>query len=194
MNKRRKKSKIMTMTKAAASQNIFGMMVSFDNPNALIEAAGAARKAGYRRIDAYSPYPVEGLAEALELQTTRLPLVVLAGGLLGAAGAYFMQYYASVIDYPLNVGGRPLHSWPAFIPITFELTILVAAVFAVLGMLALNGLPEPYHPVFNVPEFELASRSHFFLTIESDDPQFDLDETRQFLESLGGESVSEIAY
>ena len=194
MNKRRKKSKIMTMTKSAASQNIFGMMVSFDNPNALIEAAGAARKAGYRRIDAYSPYPVEGLSEALELRTTRLPLVVLAGGLLGAAGAYFMQYYASVIDYPLNVGGRPLHSWPAFIPITFELTILVAAVFAVLGMLALNGLPEPYHPVFNVPEFELASRSHFFLTIESDDPQFDLDETRQFLESLGGESVSEIAY
>jgi hypothetical protein len=193
MNKRRK-NKIMTMTKSTASQNIFGMMVSFDNPNALIKAAGAARKAGYRRIDAYSPYPVEGLSEALELRTTRLPLVVLAGGLLGAAGAYFMQYYASVIDYPLNVGGRPLHSWPAFIPITFELTILVAAVFAVLGMLALNGLPEPYHPVFNVPEFELASRSHFFLTIESDDPQFDMDETRQFLESLGGESVSEIAY
>jgi hypothetical protein len=194
MNKRRKKNKIMTMTESTASQNIFGMMVSFDNPNALIKAAEAARKAGYRRIDAYSPYPVEGLSEALELRTTRLPLVVLAGGLLGAAGAYFMQYYASVIDYPLNVGGRPLHSWPAFIPITFELTILVAAVFAVLGMLALNGLPEPYHPVFNVPEFELASRSHFFLTIESDDPQFDLDETRQFLESLGGESVSEIAY
>jgi hypothetical protein len=194
MNKRRKKNKIMTMTKSTASQNIFGMMVSFDNPDALIEAAGAARKAGYRSIDAYSPYPVEGLSEALELRTTRLPLVVLAGGLLGAAGAYFMQYYASVIDYPLNVGGRPLHSWPAFIPITFELTILVAAVFAVLGMLALNGLPEPYHPVFNVPEFELASRSHFFLTIESDDPQFDMNETRQFLESLGGESVSEIAY
>jgi hypothetical protein len=194
MNKRRKKNEIMTMTESTASQNIFGMMVSFDNPKALIEAAGAARKAGYRRIDAYSPYPVEGLSEALELRTTRLPLVVLAGGLLGAAGAYFMQYYASVIDYPLNVGGRPLHSWPAFIPITFELTILVAAVFAVLGMLALNGLPEPYHPVFNVPEFELASRSHFFLTIESDDPKFDLDETRQFLESLGGESVSEIAY
>jgi hypothetical protein len=194
MNKRRKKNKIMTMTESTASQNIFGMMVSFDNPNALIQAAEAARKAGYRRLDAYSPYPVEGLSEALELRTTRLPLVVLAGGLLGAAGAYFMQYYASVIDYPLNVGGRPLHSWPAFIPITFELTILVAAVFAVLGMLALNGLPEPYHPVFNVPEFELASRSHFFLTIESDDPQFDLDETRQFLESLGGESVSEIAY
>jgi hypothetical protein len=193
MNKRRK-NKIMTMTKSTASQNIFGMMVSFDNPDALIEAAGAARKAGYRSIDAYSPYPVEGLSEALELRTTRLPLVVLAGGLLGAAGAYFMQYYASVIDYPLNVGGRPLHSWPAFIPITFELTILVAAVFAVLGMLALNGLPEPYHPVFNVPEFELASRSHFFLTIESDDPQFDMNETRQFLESLGGESVSEIAY
>jgi hypothetical protein len=194
MSKRRKKNKIMTMTKSTASQNIFGMMVSFDNPDALIEAAGAARKAGYRSIDAYSPYPVEGLSEALELRTTRLPLVVLAGGLLGAAGAYFMQYYASVIDYPLNVGGRPLHSWPAFIPITFELTILVAAVFAVLGMLALNGLPEPYHPVFNVPEFELASRSHFFLTIESDDPQFDMNETRQFLESLGGESVSEIAY
>ena len=182
------------MAYQSAYPKIYGLMVSFDHPEAILEAVEAARRAGYRRIDAYSPYPVEGLSEALELGPTRLPLVVLVGGVLGAAGGYFMQYYASVIDYPLNVGGRPLHSWPAFIPITFELAILVAAVFAVLGMLALNGLPQPYHPVFNVPEFELASRSHFFLTIESTDPQFDMEETRQFLESLGGESVSEIAY
>jgi hypothetical protein len=176
------------------SPNVFGLMVSFDHPEALLEAARTVREAGYQRIDAYSPYPVEGLSEALELRTTRLPWIVFIGGIIGAAGGYFMQYYASVIDYPLNVGGRPLHSWPAFIPITFELAILVAAVFAVLGMLALNGLPQPYHPVFNVPEFELASRSHFFLTIESDDPLFDLDGTRGLLGSLGGESVSEIAY
>jgi hypothetical protein len=182
------------MSEPRTYPKLFGLMVSFDDPEALLTAARSAREAGYQRIDAYSPYPVEGLSEAMELRTTRLPIVVLIGGIIGAAGGYFMQYYASVIDYPLNVGGRPLHSWPAFIPITFELAILMAAIFAVLGMLALNGLPQPYHPVFNVPEFELASRSHFFLTIESDDPQFDLDETRRFLESLGGESVSEIAY
>ncbi len=182
------------MTEHRTVPNLFGLMVSFDDPEALLAGARAVREAGYQRIDAYSPYPVEGLSEAMQLRTTRLPWVVLFGGIIGAAGGYFMQYYASVIDYPLNVGGRPLHSWPAFIPITFELAILVAAIFAVLGMLALNGLPQPYHPVFNVPEFELASRSHFFLTIESTDPQFDLDETRQLLESLGGESVSEIAY
>lgn len=177
-----------------SSTKLFGLMVSFDDPESLLAAAKAAREAGYRRIDAYSPYPVEGLSEAMELRTTRLPWIVLLGGIIGAGGGYFMQFYASVIDYPLNVGGRPMHSWPAFIPITFELAILVAAVFAVLGMLALNGLPQPYHPVFNVPEFELASRSHFFLTIESADPKFDRDETRQFLEGLGGESVSEIAF
>jgi Protein of unknown function (DUF3341) len=181
------------MTKSKTYPNLFGLMVSFDHPEALLDAARAAREAGYRRIDAYSPYPVEGLSEALELRQTRLPWIVLIGGVIGAVGGYIMQYYASVIDYPLNVGGRPLHSWPAFIPITFELTILAAAVFAVLGMLALNGLPQPYHPVFNVPEFELASRSRFFLTIEAADPQFNLEETRRFLESLGGESVSEIA-
>jgi hypothetical protein len=182
------------MTKNNTYPKLFGLMVSFDDPEALLAGARAAREAGYQRIDAYSPYPVEGLSEAMQLRTTRLPWIVLLGGLLGAGGGYFMQYYAAVIDYPLNVGGRPLHSWPAFIPITFELAILVAAVFAVLGMLALNGLPQPYHPVFNVPEFELASRSHFFLTIESADPQFNRDETRRFLENLGGESVCEIAY
>lgn len=182
------------MSKHGTYPKLYGLMVSFDNPESLLEAAQAAREAGYQRIDAYSPYPVEGLTEAMQLRSTRLPWVVLLGGIIGAGGGYFMQYYASVIDYPLNVGGRPLHSWPAFIPITFELAILVAAVFAVLGMLALNGLPQPYHPVFNVPEFELASRSHFFLTIESSDPRFDLEDTRQFLEDLGGESVSEIAY
>lgn len=169
-------------------------MAEFDNPEDLLAAAQRAYEAGYRRMDAYSPFPVEGLAEALGMRRTRLPLVVLGGGIIGAAAGYFMQYYASVIAYPMNVGGRPLHSWPAFIPITFELSILVAAFAAVLGMFALNGLPMPYHPVFNVPSFELATRTHFFLAIEATDPQFDLERTRAFLESLEPGEVTEISY
>jgi hypothetical protein len=173
---------------------IYGLMAEFDNPEDLLAAAQRAYEAGYRRMDAYSPFPVEGLAEALGMRQTRLPLVVLGGGIIGAAAGYFMQYYASVIAYPMNVGGRPLHSWPAFIPITFELSILVAAFAAVLGMFALNGLPMPYHPVFNVPSFELATRTHFFLAIEATDPLFDLERTRAFLESLEPGEVTEISY
>ncbi|MGH7753384.1 MAG: DUF3341 domain-containing protein, partial [Gemmatimonadales bacterium] len=129
---------------------IFAWMAEFDTPGELIEAARRARQAGYRRIDAYTPFPIEGLDEAIGFKKSRLPLVVLAGGLAGAAGGFLLQYYASVIDYPLNVGGRPLNSWPSFMVVTFELTILGAALSAVFGMLALNGLPMPYHPVFNV--------------------------------------------
>ncbi|MGH8069678.1 MAG: DUF3341 domain-containing protein [Candidatus Entotheonellia bacterium] len=169
-------------------------MAEFDTSEDLLEAAHRAHAEGYRRMDAYSPFPVAGLAEAIGFHRTRIPLVVLLGGIAGGLGGYLLQYYTAVIDYPLNVGGRPLHSWPAFIPVTFEMTVLIAALFAVLGMLALNGLPMPYHPVFNVPRFALASRNLFFLCIESTDPRFDSERTRQFLQRLGPRQVHEVEY
>jgi hypothetical protein len=169
---------------------VYGLMAEFDDPDALLAATRRAYAQGYRNMDAYTPYPVEGLSEALHMGPTRLPLVILAGGLAGAAGALFLQYYATAIAYPLNVGGRPLNSWPAYVPIAFEVGVLLAAFAAVLGMFLLNGLPQPYHPVFNVPSFELATRSHFFLAIESRDPAFTLQETRDFLESLDPIRVS----
>lgn len=171
---------------------LYGLMAEFDRAEDLVEAARRAREAGYTRMDAYTPFPVHGLDEALGLRRTRLPLVVLIGGIVGAISGYALQYWTSVIDYPLNIGGRPYHSWPAFVPVTFETTVLFAALAAVLGMLALNGLPMPYHPVFNAPRFELASRSHFFLCIEARDPRFDQQRTRQFLESLKPHGVYEV--
>lgn len=173
---------------------IYGLMVEFHTPEDLIGAVNRAYDQGYRRMDAYTPFPVEGLAEALRRDRSRLPLIVLAGGIIGGLTGYMLQYHTAVLAYPLNVGGRPLHSWVAFIPVTFEMTILIAAFSAVLGMLALNGLPMPYHPVFNVPQFALASRDKFFLCIESRDPRFDRDQTRRFMESLGGSEVYEIAH
>jgi Protein of unknown function (DUF3341) len=143
-----------------------------------------ARQEGYRNMDAYTPYPVEGLSEELGLTRSRVPFVVLVGGLVGAAGGFFMQYWAEAVDYPLNVGGRPYNSWPAFIPITFELMVLVAALAALLGMFYLNGLPMPYHPVFHLPRFARASQDRFFLCIEATDPRFDRSATKQFLASL----------
>jgi ActD protein len=171
---------------------IYGLMAEFDRPEELRSAAQQAYADGYRRMDAYTPFPVEGLAQALGLHHTRLPLVVLLGGIVGCIGGFVLQYYATVIDYPINVGGRPLNSWPSFVPVTFEITILCAALAAVLGMLALNGLPMPYHPVFNVPRFELATRDHFFLCIEATDPRFDRQGTRQFLERLSSREVTEV--
>ena len=168
-------------------------MAEFEDPNALVAATTRAHREGYRRMDAYSPFPIEELHEALGGHHTRLPLVVLIGGLLGGIGGYSLQYWVSAIAYPLNVGGRPFHSWPAFIPVTFECTILVAALSAVLGMLALNGLPMPYHPVFNVPRFALASRNRFFLCIEAKDAKFDLERTRAFLETLDPREVTTVA-
>jgi Protein of unknown function (DUF3341) len=167
-------------------RGLYGLMAEFHEPAALVAAAHRAREAGYRKVDGYSPFPIEELAEALGHHRSPLPLLVLLGGILGAAVGYGLQYWAAVIEYPVNVGGRPFHSWPSFIPPTFETTILFAAFAAVLGMLAVNGLPEPYHPVFNVPSFALASKDRFFLCIEATDPQFDEDETRGFLGGLKG--------
>jgi hypothetical protein len=171
---------------------LYGLMGEFDSPEALIESARRTHDAGYIRVDAYTPYPVEGLAEALRFHKTRVPLIVLIGGVTGCLAGFFLQYYVAVIDYPLNIGGRPLNSWPSFIPITFEVTVLIAALSAVLGMLALNGLPTPHHPVFNVPRFALATRDRFFLSIEARDPKFDPQATRSFLQSLGAKEVSDV--
>jgi hypothetical protein len=173
---------------------IYGLMAEFDDVQQLIEAARRTREAGYRHYDAYTPIPVEELAEVMHAHDTRLPGLVLIGGILGGIGGYALQYWTSVIDYPINVGGRPLHSWPAFIPPTFETTILGAALFCVLGMLALNGLPMPYHPVFNVPRFALSSRDRFFLCIEATDPIFEPQATRRFLERFAPREVTEVEH
>ena len=172
---------------------IHGLMAEFDDPSSLVAATDRARREGYRCMDAYSPFPIEELHEALGSPHTRLPLIVLIGGLCGCIAGYTLEYWSSVVAYPLNIGGKPLHSWPAFIPVTFECTILGAALACVLGMLALNGLPMPYHPVFNVPRFALASRNRFFLCIETKDPRFKLDDTRKFLETLGPREVIAVA-
>ena len=172
---------------------IYGLMAEFTDPSELVAAAHQARHEGYRRMDAYSPLPIEELHEAIGFPQTKLPLIVLIGGIVGCLSGYLLQYWVSTMAYPLNVGGKPLHSWPAFIPVTFECTILGAALAAVLGMLALNGLPQPYHPVFNVPRFALASRNRFFLCIEARDAKFDLARTRAFLETLGPREVTTVA-
>ena len=175
------------------SSVIYGLMAEFEDPTSLVTATERAHHEGYRCMDAYSPYPIEELHDALGARHTKLPLIVLIGGLVGCIGGYALQYWSSVIAYPLNIGGKPLHSWPAFIPVTFECTILAAALSCVLGMLALNGLPMPYHPVFNLPRFALASRNRFFLCIEAKDPKFELEATRRFLESLEPREVSTVA-
>jgi hypothetical protein len=173
-------------------RRLYGLLAEFAQPEDLLTAATAARAAGYRRMDAYTPFPVHGLSEAIGFHHTRLPVIVLIGGIVGACLGFGMQHWYETTHYMMNVGGRPHNSWPSFIVITFETTILCAALSAVLGMLALNGLPQPYHPLFNVPSFELASRSHFFLCIEARDPKFDLGATRGFLEALGPMSIAAV--
>lgn len=173
---------------------IYGLLAEYTTPEALLDAAHRAYAEGYRSLDAYSPYPIEGLAEAIGFARNRMPLLVLIGGLVGGFGAFAMQWFSAVIHYPLNVGGKPLLSWPAFVPITFELAVLIAAFAAVVGMLGLNGLPMPYHPLFHVPSFAMASRNRFFLCIQADDPKFDRQETRRFLENLGPKQVAEVPH
>jgi hypothetical protein len=198
-------------------RGLYGYVAEFETPTALVQAAERARAEGYTRMDAYSPFPVEGLAEGLGSKKTLMPLVILIGGICGLIGGYFLQYYTMSIDYPpssgegtsrlwpsfmptslqpypMNVGGRPLHSWPSFIPVTFECTVLIASLSAVFGLLALCGLPMPYHPLFNVPRFALASRSRFFLCIEAADPRFDKERTRQLLDGLQPLEVSEVPW
>jgi hypothetical protein len=174
--------------------SLYGLMAEFDSPTDILAATRRACEEGYQNLDAYTPFPVDGLPEALGFHYTRVPLIVLIGGFIGCIGGFFMQYYIAVIDYPIQIGGRPLNSWPSFVVITFELTILLAALSAVLGMLALNGLPMPHHPVFNVPRFALASKDRFFLVIESIDPKFDLQKTRTFLSSLTAREVTDVEY
>lgn len=168
---------------------IYGLVAGFDDEHALLHATARAYADGYRAMDAYAPYPVRGLAEALGVRGTRMPLVILIGGITGALCAILLQMYAAVWHYPLNIGGRPDFSWPAFIPVTFELTILFAAIFGVVGMLWRDGFPEPYHPIFNVQAFRAASQDRFFLCIEASDPHFDQQTTRQFLASVGARGV-----
>jgi hypothetical protein len=171
---------------------IYGMLAEFESATLLMEACNRTREAGYQKMDAYSPFPIEGLAEAIGFHKNRVPLVVLLGGITGALTGYGMQYWMSAVDYPINIGGRPLNSWPSFIIITFELTILFAGLSAALGMLALNGLPMPYHPVFNVPRFAMATKDRFFLIVFSSDPKYDAAATRQFLAGLAPRSLTEV--
>jgi hypothetical protein len=171
---------------------LYGVMAEFESPADLVAAARRVYAAGYRRINGYSPYPIEELSEAIGFTRTSLPLIVFIGGLLGGLGGFFMQYWIEVINYPINVGGKPYNSWPAFIPITFETTVLSAAFAAVLGMLVLNKLPQPYHPVFNVPNFALATRDRFFLAVEANDPKFHHDEVVALLKSLNALEVNDV--
>ncbi len=175
-----------------SEQGTYGMMGRYASADELIEAVRVARSQGYRRLDAYTPFPVHGLSDALGAEDARLPWLVFLCGLAGAALGYGLQYFVSVIDYPLNVGGRPLHSWPSFIPVTFETTVLLAAFGAVFGMFAMNGLPRPHHPVFAVPGFDRASSDAFFLCIEASDPRYEPDEVRNMLRSSGAVEVSEV--
>lgn len=171
---------------------LYGLMAEFEEHDQLIEAAKRAYTAGYREMDGYSPFPIEGLAEALGHEGSPVPLFTLLGGMAGGLGGYFMEWYSMARLYPINVGGRPHNSWPNFIPVTFELTVLIASLSALISMLVLNKLPQPHHPVFNVPEFRRASIDRFFLCIETEDPKFERSGTWKFLQNLSPVSVSEV--
>ena len=171
---------------------LHGIIAEFHEPGVLVAAAHAVHAAGYRKVDAYTPYPMEEVLEALDLHHSHVPKLVLAGGLTGLAAGWGLQYWSSVVEYPMNLGGRPFFAWPAFVVPSFETTVLFAAFGAVFGMLALNGFPQPHHPVFNVASFSSASRDRFFLCIESADPKFDVETTGGFLRGLGAAEVQEV--
>ena len=178
----------------AVKPPIYGLLAEFDTPTEIVVAARKAHAEGYRRMDAYSPFPVEGLAESIGFAHNRVALVCLIGGLLGLATAYVLQYWINYIAYPLNIGGRPFHSWPSFIIVTFELTILFGGLSAAIGMIVMNGLPLPYHPIFNVESFSAASRDKFFLCIEAADPKFERESTHAFLSSLDPRAITEVPH
>lgn len=170
----------------------WGLMSEYDREDRLVRAARRMYKLGYRKMDAYTPFPVHGLADALGIKRSKLPYLVLLGGLAGLAGGFGMQWFSAAVHYPLNIGGRPYLSWPAFLPITFETTVLLASLTAVFGMLILNGLPQPYHSVFNAKGFERASRNGFFLCVETGDPKFDPEATRRDLEATKPSVINEV--
>jgi Protein of unknown function (DUF3341) len=174
------------------ASHIHGVMGEFETARQLIEAVKKTREAGYRHVDAYAPYPVEGLSEAMGLKRSWVPLVTLAGGLLGGLGGFFFQYWVNVASFPMNIGARPPNSWPAFIPVTFEMTVLFASLFSVFGMIAMNKLPQPYHPVFNVARFSHASIDRFFLCIEASDPKFSIADSTRFLQTVKAQNISEV--
>jgi hypothetical protein len=180
------------MAHARTDSPFYGLMAEFDSAQALLEAAGKVRGAGYTKADAFSPFPIHGLAEALGFRERRVAPIVLAFGIIGALAGYGLEYWTQVIAFPMNIGGRPFHAWVSFIPPAFETTILFAAFSAGIGMLFLNGLPQPYHPVFNAKRFHLASQDKFFLVIETTDPRFDVHATRQFLEGLKATEVVDV--
>ena len=180
------------MSDVSVENPVYGLMAEFDTPQELVSAALKTHGAGYKQIDAFSPFPIEGLADAIGFHKNYVSLVVLICGIIGGLSGYLLQYYVAVISYPTNIGGRPYHSWPSFIIVTFELTILFGGISAAVGMLALNGLPQPYHPVFNVPAFSKASDNKFFLVVSSTDPKYDAARTRDFLKGLAPRAVSEV--
>lgn len=171
---------------------LYGLLAEFDSAIAIVEAARQTREAGYVKVDAYTPFPIHELDDALRLPRTKLPWLVFAGGIIGMLGGFALQYWASAMEYPMNVGGRPYASWPAFVVPAYEMTILFASITAVVGMIWLNGLPRPYHPIFNAPNFSNASADRFFLAIEAVDPRFELDATRRFLQELKPIGVTDV--
>ena len=173
-------------------KKIYGLLAEFDTPTELVAAATRVRDAGYKKTDAFSPFPIHEIDEALGIKRSILPFMVLGGGIVGLLTGLGLQWFVHVYEYPIIVGGRPYFSLPSFVPASFELTILLAAFTAVFGMIALNGLPQPYHPVFNVPRFALATREKFFLLIERKDEKFDYENTKSFMQSLNPQEVFDV--